>query len=146
MAQATPLHTASPTAGDIMKPIGATLRPESSVFESVQVLVASRVSEAPVLGDDGALLRTCSDQDLLPVLSAGEVYSDDHREEGHVSDCMVRGVDTAEPGQEIYALAHHLLTHDAQTVFVVQEGELLGRISRRGVLEAMERLRVRRGA
>lgn len=145
MAQATPLHTIIPTAGDIMEPIGASLRPGSSIFEGVQSLVASRISEAAVLDEDGALVGTCSDHDLLRVLAAGEFYSDDHREEGHVADCMVRGVDVVEPDQEIYALAHHFLTHDARTVFVVREGELLGRVSRRDVLAAMERLGARRG-
>ncbi len=128
-----------------MEPIGATLSPGATVFEAVQILVSHRLTEAPVV-DDGKLIGVCSDQALLRVLAAGEFYSDDHREEGHVADCMTHGFDGVSPRQEIYALAHHLVNDNAQAVFVVSEGELLGRITRGDVLAAMERHGARRSA
>ena len=74
------------------------------------------------------------------MLAAGEFYSDDHREEGTVRDYMTEVFKFVEPEVDIYALAQYFLTHSVRRIPIMENDNLIGQVSRRDVLIAIENL------
>jgi len=133
-----------PTAREIMTRDLVTLSPETSVFAAIRVLLKNRISGAPVVDADGKLVGMFSELDCLRVLSAGEFYSDDHREEGVVRNYMTSACKSLEPDRDIYAVSQVFLTQAVRRLPVLENGALIGQVSRRDVLRAMEALGERR--
>ena len=137
-------HAHVPTAEEIMTRSLVTFRPEMRLFDAIALLLKHRISGGPVVDDDGKMVGILSELDCLKVLAAGEFYSDDHREEGHVRDCMTTVFHQVLPETDIYALAQTFLTESVRRLPVLRGTELLGQVSRRDVLRAMEALGERR--
>lgn len=133
-----------PTAGEIMTRDLVTFSPDTEIFQAIRDLLKHEISGGPVVDDRGQLVGMLSELDCLRILSAGEFYSDDHREEGHVRDYMSQGCRTVEPGVDIYALAQYFQTHAVRRLPVLEGNALIGQVSRRDVLKAMELLGVQR--
>ena len=138
-------HTV-PTAATIMKKALVTLRPEMPIASAIRLLLKNKISGAPVLDQDGKLVGICSELDCLRVLAAGEFYTDDHRAEGIVANYMSREFETVRPHEDIYSLAHYFITHAVRRLPVMEDGELVGQLSRRDVLRAMEEMGAQRAA
>ncbi len=94
-----------PTGRDIMTRSLVTLATEDSILTAIQVLVKNKISGAPVIDEHGTTVGILSEADCLRVLSAGEFYSDDHREEGTVRDYMTGEFKFMGPEEDIYAIA-----------------------------------------
>jgi CBS domain-containing protein len=135
-----------PTARDIMTTHLVTLAPTSSIFSAIRTLLKHRISGAPVIDADGKCVGMFSELDCLRVLAAGEFYSDDHREEGVVGDYMTSLYKSLDPDKDIYTVAQYFLTHSVRRLPVLEEGELIGQVSRRDVLAAMEELGKKRAS
>ncbi|NNL65193.1 MAG: CBS domain-containing protein [Myxococcales bacterium] len=133
-----------PTARDVMSRNLVTFTTDMEIFQAIRTLLKNRISGGPVVDGQGRLLGMLSELDCLRILSAGEFYSDDHREEGHVGDYMTSECRTIDPGIDLYALAQVFQTHAVRRLPVVENGELLGQVSRRDVLKAMEQLGAQR--
>lgn len=133
-----------PTAREIMSRKLVTFTPEMEIFVAIRTLLKNQISGGPVVDGEGRLLGMLSEVDCLRILSSGEFYSDDHREEGHVGDYMTVDCRTIEPGVDLYALAQTFQTHAVRRLPVVENGTLVGQVSRRDVLKAMEQLGARR--
>jgi CBS domain-containing protein len=127
-----------PSAATLMRKSLITLTPDMPIAEAIRLLLKHRISGAPVLDEEGKLIGICSELDCLRVLSAGEFYADDHREQGRVGDYMRRDFKTVGPDEDIYSLAHFFLTHAVRRLPVLLDGELIGQLSRRDVLKGME--------
>ena len=133
-------HHHIPTAREFMTKSLVTLEPDSSVFDAIRTLVKKKISGAPVVDADGKVVGMLSEADCLRVLTAGEFYSDDHREEGAVRDYMTADFKHVGPELDIYAIAQYFLTHSVRRLPILENGELIGQVSRRDVLVAMEHL------
>jgi CBS domain-containing protein len=137
-----------PTAATIMRKSRSlvTLTPEMPIAEAIRLLLKHKISGAPVVDEHGKLIGICSELDCLRVLAAGEFYADDHREEGTVGDYMSHDFKTVGPDEDIYSLAHYFLTHSVRRLPVLENGELIGQLSRRDVLRGMEDMGAGRAA
>ena len=133
-------HHRVPTAREIMVKSLTTLAPDTSLFDAIRTLVKKKISGAPVVDAEGKMVGMLSEADCLRVLCAGEFYSDDHREEGAVRDYMTAEFKHVGPELDIYAIAQYFLTHSVRRIPIIENGELLGQVSRRDVLIAMENL------
>ena len=133
-------HHHVPTAREIMAKSLITLAPDSSVFDAIRTLVKKKISGAPVVDPDGKMVGMLSEADCLRVLASGEFYSDDHREEGTVLNYMTAEFKHVGPELDIYAIAQYFLTHSVRRLPIMENGELIGQVSRRDVLIAMEQL------
>ena len=140
MAGQQPHHAHLPIAIEIMQRKLITLTPELPIASAIRILLKNKISGAPVLDPDGKMIGICSELDCLRVLSSGEFYSDDYREEGVVGDVMSKEFTTVGPNDDIYSLAQFFLTHSVRRLPVMEEGELLGQLSRRDVLRSMDEL------
>ena len=133
-----------PTAREVMTTSLVTFSPDTTLLEAIRLMIKNQISGAPVLDREGILVGMFSERNCLKVLTAGEFYSDDHRTEGNVGNYMTQDFHSVGPEVDVYALAQNFLTHAVRRLPVVEDGQLIGQVSRRDVLRAMEAFGKRR--
>jgi CBS domain-containing protein len=112
-----------------------TFKPDTSVLDAVHVLVKNRIAGAPVVDDEGNLIGMLSELDCMRVaLQAG--YHGDYG--GPVSDYMTKGVKTVDMEMSIIDLAQVFIDNGYRRFPVTDNNRLVGQISRRDVLRALE--------
>jgi len=127
-----------PTAMDIMTTSLTTFTPETSIFSAIRTLITKKISGAPVLDHDGQIVGILSEHDCLRILSSDEFYADQQEQEGRVKDFMTAPKLVIPPDMGLYAIAHYFLTRSVRRIPVVQDGRLLGQVSRRDVLRVVD--------
>ncbi len=114
-----------------------TFSPETDVLDAIHELVRHRIAGAPVVDDNGNLIGMLSELDCLKVaLTAG--YHGEYG--GPVSEFMTPNPKTVEADMSIVDLAARFLESRFRRYPVVKDNRLVGQISRRDVLRALEML------
>ena len=127
----------SALVSDYMSGKLVTFSPETSVLDAIHELVRHRIAGAPVVDDGGNLVGMLSELDCLKVaLTAG--YHGEYG--GPVSEFMTPDPVTVEADMSIVDLASLFLESGFRRYPVVKENRLVGQISRRDVLRALETL------
>lgn len=120
---------------DYMARTLVTFKPETDVLDAVHTLVASRIAGAPVVDDHGHLLGMLSEYDCMKVaLDAGYHGTAG----GPVSEYMSDGVETVDADMSIVDLAQVFINKKFRRFPVMHGTRLVGQISRRDVLRALE--------
>lgn len=120
---------------DYMSKTLVTFKPEMSVLDAVHKLVEHRIAGAPVVDDAGNLIGMLSELDCLKVvLQAG--YHGDYG--GPVRDFMTGHVETVNAEMSIIDLAQRFLDSRYRRFPVTDKNRLVGQISRRDVLRALQ--------
>jgi CBS domain-containing protein len=120
---------------DYMARTLVTFKPDTPVLDAVHVLVKNRIAGAPVVDDEGNLLGMLSELDCMRVaLQAG--YHGDYG--GPVRDYMSEGVKTVSMEMSIVDLAQVFIDQHYRRFPVTDNNRLVGQISRRDVLRALE--------
>ena len=112
-----------------------TFKPDTPVLDAVHVLVKNRIAGAPVVDDEGNLIGMLSELDCMKVaLQAGyhSAYG------GPVRDYMSEGVQTVNLDMSIVDLAQVFIDKKYRRFPVTDNNRLVGQISRRDVLRALE--------
>jgi CBS domain-containing protein len=115
-------------ASDIMTRKVATISPRASVQEAAQLLDQKRISGAPVVDPDGKIIGIITEADIISKVD---------REGLRVIDIMshdVIAVDEETPVNEIAAL---LTERKIKRVPVVENGKLVGIVSRADIVHAV---------
>ncbi len=132
------------TAGDVMTRRLVTLRPEMPLFEALGTLLDHDISGAPVVDAEGRLVGLLSELDCLRVVAAGEFHDHGHYAETSVGSVMSEARHTIGTELDLYAIAAEFVRHRVRRLPVVENGNLVGQVSRRDVLAALDRDRRRR--
>ncbi len=120
---------------DYMAKTLVTFKPDTNVLDAVHTLVEHRIAGAPVVDDQGNIIGMLSEFDCIKVaLQAG--YHGDYG--GPVSDYMSRGVTTVNAEMSIVDLAQKFAEEGYRRFPVTDNNRLVGQISRRDVLRALE--------
>ena len=118
-----------------------TVTPDTNVVEAMTMLLETKVSGAPVVDDSGKLLGVLSEVDLLKVVEQDSYYDEGV---GLAGDYMHAPAETVSDTMDIYALTELFLKDRRRRYPVVDEdGQLVGQISRRDVLRAMQEFLVK---
>jgi CBS domain-containing protein len=129
------MSTKSVLVKDYMTRSMVTFKPDIDVLDAVSLLVKHRIAGAPVVDAEGNLIGMLSELDCLKIaLHAG--YHGDWG--GPVSDYMTAGVKTVDAEMSIVDLAQVFLDTRFRRFPVMQRNRLVGQISRRDVLRALE--------
>lgn len=129
------MNTKSGVVKDYMARTLVTFKPDTAVLDAVHILVKNRIAGAPVVDDEGNLIGMLSELDCMKVaLQAG--YHGDYG--GPVSDYMSKGVETVNMDMSIIDLAQVFIDTSYRRFPVTDENRLVGQISRRDVLRALE--------
>jgi CBS domain-containing protein len=122
---------------DYMARTLVTFKPDTDVLDAVHELVRHGIAGAPVVDDAGELLGMLSELDCLKIaLHAG--YHGDWG--GPIADYMSHSVATVDAEMSIIDLAQKFIDTRFRRFPVMHENRLVGQISRRDVLRALEYL------
>ena len=128
-----------PTAAEMMTRRVVTLDPGLSIYEAMRMLLKKKISGAPVVDANGEMLGILSEKDCFKVLAA-EAF--DGVPEGCVRDFMTASVVTVKPEASIFDIVGLFLRSPFRRLPVIDEdGHLVGQISRRDVLSAIDSIR-----
>jgi len=139
---------------DVMVAPVITVEPSATVQEVAKLLLEKRISAVPVLDGNGKLVGIVSEGDLLHRVEAGTerhrswwlqalIESDKLAAEyvkSHgrkVSDIMTRNVITASPETPLHEVASLLERNAIRRVPIVENGQLVGIVSRANLLQAV---------
>ncbi|MEY8097272.1 CBS domain-containing protein [Falsihalocynthiibacter sp. S25ZX9] len=123
-----------PRVSDYMTIDLTLLRPEMRILEAMKVLLDKRISGAPVVDADGALIGVLSKKDCLRAALNAAYY----QEWGcAVSGYMSAKVETMEAETDLVTAAGHFLASNFRRFPVVQDGRLVGQVSRADILKAL---------
>jgi CBS domain-containing protein len=141
-------------AADVMVTNVIAVGPDASVQDVARILLSSRISGVPVVGADGKLLGIVSEGDLmhrfeagtgrkrpwwLAILTGREVLASEFvREHSRkVTDVMTRQVVTATPDTPLANIANLLEKNAIKRVPIVENGKVVGVVSRANLLQAL---------
>ena len=129
-----------PTAREVMNTRVYTIHAETEISEAVRGLLAHRDSGAPVVDAGGALLGVLSEHDCIRALAQAIA---DRWPQGCAADHMTREIETVAPTDDVLSLATRFSGGRHRRLLVVEDGRLVGLISRRDLLRALESLEKR---
>jgi len=111
--------------------------PAMDVMAAVNRLIGKSISGAPVVDDHGNLVGMLSERDCIRVALETGYYS---KQAGVVSDYMQTDVQTIDSNMSVVELAQLFIDKPFRRYPVVEDGRLVGQISIRDVLRAMENI------
>ena len=123
---------------DYMTASVITLEPEMDVLKAINILLSNGISGAPVLDPRGNVLGLLSEKDCIKVaLRAG------YHEEwgGEVREFMTAKVESVDADASILTVAKMFVDKPYKRYPVMSDNRLVGTISRRDVLKAIEAIR-----
>jgi CBS domain-containing protein len=111
-----------------------TLSPEMEILRAVSILLKNDIAAAPVVDDAGNLVGILTERDCMKVvLNAG--YHSEYG--GQVSEFMSPEVETIAANESIVDVAKLFFGQRFHRYPVLDNGRLVGQISRRDVLRAL---------
>lgn len=125
------------TARHYMSANLVTFTPDMDVLTAISQLIDKRISGAPVIDRLGNLVGILSEKDCLRVAMQASYHAESA---GTVAEYMHRGVKTVDANASIVDVADMFLHDEYRRYPVIQDNRLVGQISRRDVLKALERL------
>jgi CBS domain-containing protein len=111
--------------------------PDMDVLDAIHELVHYRVAGAPVVNEHGDLVGMLSELDCMKVALNAGYFS--HRG-GPVVDFMSTEIETVDAEMNIVDLAQKFLESGFRRFPVMKDNRLVGQISRRDVLRALEQI------
>jgi CBS domain-containing protein len=110
------------------------LSPETEILQAMNTLVEKNISGAPVIDEDGRVIGILTNKDCLKVAFNATYHS---QYGGVVADLMTTSVVTVSPDDAIISLAERFLKERYHRYPVVEDGRLVGVISRQDVVRAL---------
>ncbi|HKX18766.1 MAG TPA: CBS domain-containing protein [bacterium] len=144
-------------ARELMSTPVVTIRPEASLKELAELMIAHQVSGVPVVDRGGGLAGVVSESDVMEKIEGAAV---EDAERGMtrlltvmskaldgsskptartVADLMTARVVTAGPDATVQQLVHLMITYDVNRIPIVETGRLVGIVTRADILRTMVR-------
>ena len=120
---------------DIMAKKLLTFTPDTKVVAAMKRLVNRKFSGAPVIDKNGDLVGMLSELDCMETIVQNLYYRGTG---GCVGEFISTNVTTVSPEMGIVDLAQMLQEKHFRRLPVVEKGKLIGQVSRRGLLKAIQ--------
>jgi CBS domain-containing protein len=114
-----------------------TFKPDQNINEAIAIILEKRISGAPVLDENRHLVGNLSEKDCLRIV-VDQAYHNLPVEDRKVSDYMSTKVFTFSPKTNVVEAAIEFLNSPIRRYAVVENGALIGEISRREILRAAQ--------
>ncbi|MBU3058032.1 MULTISPECIES: CBS domain-containing protein [Pseudomonas] len=114
-----------------------TFRSDTDLFTAINRLLEHRISGAPVVDSQGHLIGLLSEGDCLRGILSGAYY-ESVGGTVTVSGYMTTEVETISPEADIIEVSERFLRGRRRRFPVVEDGRLVGQISRHDVLRAVK--------
>jgi len=112
----------------------ATLRPETDILDAIGFLLEKRVTGVPVVDKSGRLVGILTEKDCLRLVAAGV---EGNLPRGSVETFMTPNPETIPPDMNVFFAAGLFLTRDFRRFPVVEDGKLVGAITRFDILRVI---------
>jgi len=122
------------TVADIMETRLVTFTPDMNIHEAIRILLDKRISGAPVVDTNGALIGVLSKKDCLKIVFSSRYYDDWG---GPVRDFMSTPAETLDADQDLVSAAQHFLDSHFRRFPVLRDGKLVGQVSRYDILKVL---------
>jgi len=113
-----------------------TVKHNATVAEAAQVIIENRVSGLVVVDDAGQLVGMLSELDCMQAI-VSSVYNGGTPGAEKVAEVMTKEVAVNRPGEDIITVAAEMLKHKHRRRPIVDNGKLVGQISCRQLLRAI---------
>jgi len=120
---------------DIMTKKLITFQPDMRVLAAIESLLKHKISGAPVVDENGNLIGVLSEIDCMSTIIQDLYYSDSG---GSVEDFMSTEITTVNSEMGLVDLAEIFQKKHFRRLPVVDNGILVGQVSRRDVLKAIQ--------
>jgi CBS domain-containing protein len=137
-AATTPYETVEKYMVPLSKVI--TFKPDQSIQEVIATIVSKKISGAPVLDDQQHLVGIISEKDCLRII-VDQAYYNMPADTRKVSDYMTAKVQTLSPKTNVVEAAMEFLNTPIRRFPVVENGMLIGQVSRRHILRAAQNIK-----
>jgi len=131
------MEAASITVRSYMATQLVAFSPDTEIMDAMHALLENKITGAPVIDSRGELVGILSEHDCIQcALNAcyhGELG-------GQVESVMSRDVQTVEPDESILEVAERLIGSTFKRFVVLERNRVVGQISRRDVLRALDHL------
>ncbi len=127
----------NPLARDVMKTRLITLSPDMDIVDAVKVLLKNRVSGAPVVDDENHLLGVFSEKSVMKFLVEATY---EQLPTNKIDGFMNREPRTIDENMALVSIAQIFLTSPWRRLPVLNDGKVVGQVSRRDVVEAALKL------
>jgi len=133
---------ASETIEKYMVPLSnmVTFKPDQPIQEVISTIVNKKIAGAPVLDDQHHLVGIISEKDCLRLI-VDQAYYNMPPETRKVSDYMTPKVQSLSPKTTIVEAAIEFLNSPIRRFPIVENGMLIGQVSRRHILRAAQNLK-----
>ncbi len=111
-----------------------TFTPETNVLSAIRTLLKNKISGAPVLNEEGWIIGILSEYDCLRPNLLSSYYNDPGM---LVKECMTTEVTTINANASLTQAAEKFINDGVRRLPVVENKKLIGQISRRDVLRAI---------
>jgi CBS domain-containing protein len=144
-------------ARELMSTPVVTVRPEATLKELAETMVAHGISGVPVAGRDGTLLGVVSESDVMQKIESAIVQETEaglprlltvlakaldgapKTTARTVADLMTARVVSAGPDATVPELVHLMIAYDVNRIPIVENGRLVGIVTRADILRTLVR-------
>ncbi|MFV1884385.1 MAG: CBS domain-containing protein [Balneola sp.] len=127
-------------AKDFMTRKLISFSPKQPLNEVIQILISKGISGGPVLNEHGKLIGVISEGDCLKQVVRGK-YNNSPEMMGVVEEYMTADPVTVGPNENIFEIARLFLKLRLRRFPVLDQGKLVGQISQRDVMAAIQDLK-----
>jgi CBS domain-containing protein len=114
--------------------------PDQLIDEVIDIITNKRISGGPVLDKDRKLVGIISEKDCLRII-IDQVYHNLPSSSRKVADYMTAQVQTVSPQTDVVEAANIFLGSAIRRLPVVENGVLLGQVSRHDILKASKNIK-----
>ena len=111
-----------------------TVTPDTEITRVVNLLIEKDISGIVVVADDGRVVGIVTERDCIATASSAGYYDELG---GPASNFMTAPAETASPDENLVDVAIRMTDSPYRRFPVVEDGKLVGLISRRDVLRAL---------
>jgi len=122
------------TAKDIMTSTVITAKEDMLVTDVMKLLLRWHISGVPVVDNDGVLLGIVTEHDVMNFALSGDAAST------RASEVMTKQVETYTPDTLVAEIVNRFAARQIRRVPVVEDGKVVGIISRRDIVREMDRI------
>ena len=127
-----------PKISEFMDQVVPTIGPDMQIMKAVDYLLRHRVTGVPVVDSNGNLLGIITETDLLKLVTEG--IQGQPPIEATVAEYMSTDVVTVPPTMDIYYVAGIFLKNKFRRLPVVEDGKIVGAITRFDLLRVVQAL------
>ncbi len=116
-----------------------TFTPDIDIRDATRTLLKNNISGAPVVDKDGKLIGILSERDCILLILDGD-YNQVPTGSGTVGDYMSTNLKTIDADKTVLDAAYEFVNTPYRRFPVLDDGVLVGQISRRDILKAIDNI------